>query len=158
MAALVVYFSFEGNTKLIAETIVETIGADLAELKTSKEYPSEGFKKFFWGGKSVLFGEEPELTNAPFDLNCYDTIIIGTPVWFGSFAPPIKTFLKKYHITGKRISLFACHGGGGSKKCMANIKAAIPDNNFIGEIEFQDPKKNPEENTAKAVEWAKKLR
>lgn len=157
MATLVVYFSFEGNTKLIAETIAETVGADLAELKTSKEYPKQGFQKFFWGGRSVLFGEKPELTNSPIDLSRYDTIMIGTPVWVGSFVPPLKTFLSKYRITGKRIALFACHGGGGAKKCMANIKAAIPENDFIGEIEFQDPRKKPEENAAKAVEWAKIL-
>lgn len=157
MATLVVYFSLDGNTKLIAKTIAETVDADFAELKTSKEYHTKGFKKFFWGGKSVLFGEKPELTNDPIDLSRYDTIILGTPVWAGSFAPPLKTFFSKYQITGKRIALFACHGGGGAKKCMANIKAAIPDNDFIGEIEFQDPKKYPEENTAKAAEWAKKL-
>ncbi|WP_085834061.1 flavodoxin family protein [Clostridium merdae] len=157
MAALVVYFSFEGNTKLIAKTIAETVGADLTELKTSKEYPKQGFQKFFWGGKSVLFGEKPELTNDPIDLSRYDTIILGTPVWAGSFAPPLKTFFSKYQITGKRIALFASHGGGGAKKCMATIKATIPNNDFIGEIDFQDPKKHPEENAAKAVEWAQKL-
>lgn len=157
MAVIVVYFSLEGNTKLIAEIIAETVGADTAELKTSKEYPTQGFKKFFWGGKSVLFGEKPELTNDPIDVSHYDTIILGTPVWAASFAPALKTFFSNYHVTGKRVALFACHGGGGAKKCLANIKAAIPDNEFIGEIEFQDPKKNPKENTAKAVEWAKNL-
>lgn len=157
MSTLVVYFSFNGNTKYVADRIAETISADSIELKTSKVYPAEGFKKFLWGGKSVLFGEEPELVNDPIDMNPYETILIGTPVWAGSFAPPIKSFLRQYHIHGKRIGLFASHGGGGAEKCFTKLKKAIPDNEFIGEIAFVDPKKNPEENSAKVIQWAKGL-
>lgn len=54
-STLVVYFSFDGNTKLIAEKIGETLNADVVELKTSKKYPTEGIGKYFWGGKSVVF-------------------------------------------------------------------------------------------------------
>lgn len=157
MSTLVVYFSFNGNTKYVADRIAETISADSIELKTSKKYPTEGFKKFLWGGKSVLFGEEPELVNDPIDMNQYETILIGTPVWAGSFTSPVKSFLSKYNLHGKRIGLFASHGGGGAEKCFAKLKKAIPDNEFIGEIAFVDPKKNPEENSAKVIQWAKSL-
>lgn len=157
MSTLVVYFSFSGNTKYVADTITETISADSIELKTSKKYPTEGFKKFFWGGKSVLFGDEPELLNDPIDMNQYETIIIGTPVWAGSFTPPIKSFISQYNIHGKRIALFASHGGGGAEKCFAKLKKAIPDNEFISEIAFTDPKKNPQENSTKIIQWAKSL-
>lgn len=47
MSTLVVYFSFTGSTKFIAEKIAETMNADIAQLKTSKEYPADGFKKYF---------------------------------------------------------------------------------------------------------------
>ena len=83
MSTLVVYFSFDGNTKFIAEKVTETISADMIELKTSKKYPREGFKKYFLGGKSVIFGEKPKLINERIDWNRYETIIIGTPVWAG---------------------------------------------------------------------------
>lgn len=145
MSTLVVYFSFNGNTKMIAEKIAETINADVVELKTSKEYPTEGFRKYFWGGKSVIFGEEPELTNERIDLNRYDTIIIGTPVWAGSFAPPIKSFISQSKISGKRIALFASHGGGGAEKCFTRLKKVLPGNEFFGEIDFVEPKRKPEE-------------
>lgn len=153
MSTLVVYFSFEGNTKFIAEKIAETIGAGLIELKTSKKYPREGFGKYFWGGKSVIFGEKPKLTNEPIDLSCYETLIIGTPVWAGSFAPPIKSFITQYKIQGKRIALFASHAGGGAKKCFAKLKEALPGNKFIGETDYVEPKKNPE-SAENAARWA----
>lgn len=157
MSALVVYFSFGGNTKLIAEKIAETVTADIVELKTSKKYPTEGFRKYFWGGKSVIFGEKPELTNEHIDLNRYDTIIIGTPVWAGSFAPPIKSFISQYQIRGKRVALFASHGGGGAEKCFTKLKEALSGNEFIGETDLVEPKKSPEESSSKAVLWAEGL-
>lgn len=157
MNTLVVYFSFDGNTKLIAEKIAETINADIIELKTSKKYPTEGFSKFFWGGKSVIFGEKPKLTNDSIDLSRYATIYIGTPVWAGSYTPPIKSFIRQYKIQGKRIALFASHGGNGAEKCFAKLKAALPENKFIGEIAFLEPKKNPEDSCNKAVKWATDL-
>ncbi|MCQ4937179.1 MULTISPECIES: flavodoxin family protein [Anaerotignum] len=157
MRTLVVFFSFEGNTKLVGEAIAKTMDADIVELKTSKQYPTEGFGKFFWGGKSVLFGETPELINEKIDVSKYDTVIIGTPIWAGSFAPPIKSFISQYQMKGKRIALFACHGGGGAKKCFSKLKEAFPENKFIGEIAFVEPKKNTEESSNEAVKWASEL-
>lgn len=154
MRNLVVFFSFEGNTKFIAETISKTVNADIMELKTSKKYPTEGFGKFFWGGKSVIFGEKPELINDSVDLNRYETVFIGTPVWAGTYAPPVKSFISQYKIQGKRIALFASHGGGGAKKCFAKLKEALPGNEFIGEIEFVEPNKNMMDSSNQTIRWA----
>lgn len=154
MGCLVVYFSFSSNTKLIAENISKTIGADIVELSTSEKYPTKGFKKYFWGGKSVIFGDKPTLTNEKIDLNRYDTIIIGTPVWASSYAPPIRSFISQYDIHSKRIALFACHAGGGAKKCLYKLREALPGNKFIGETDYVEPKKSPQESCEKAVKWA----
>ncbi|KAF5076771.1 Flavodoxin [anaerobic digester metagenome] len=157
MSTLVVFFSFEGNTKLVGDAIAKTMGADTVELKTSKQYPTAGIGKFFWGGKSVLFGETPQLVNERIDLSKYDTVIIGTPIWAGSFAPPIKSFITEYQMKGKRIGLFACHGGGGAKKCFSKLREAYPENQFIGEIAFLEPKKNPQVSVNEAAKWASEL-
>ncbi|MFT4007645.1 MAG: flavodoxin [Lacrimispora sp.] len=157
MSTLVVYFSFSGNTKFIAEKVAETISADIIELKISKKYPADGFQKYFWGGKSVIFGEKPRLMNGPIDLNGYKTIIIGTPVWAGSFTPPIKSFISEYEIRGKRIALFATHAGGGAQKCFAKLKKELSGNEFIGEIDFAESKKSLEEKSSEASKWAKSL-
>jgi len=157
MNTLVVYFSLDGNTRFISEQIANAANADIVALTTKKRYPTSGFKKYFFGGKSVLFGEKPELTNGHIDWDLYDTIIIGTPVWAGSYAPPMKTFLSKYHIAGKRVAVFACHGGGGAEKCLERIKKTIPDNEFIGEIDFVEPKKTSETSAAEAAKWASGL-
>lgn len=157
MRVLVVYYSLEGNTKLLSKKIAETINADIIELETSKHYPSGGLKKYVWGGRSAVFGEEPELINEPIDFTSYDTIIIGTPVWASTYAPPFKTLFGKYKIEGKRIALFICHAGGGAGKCIKKIKDALPGNEFIGEIDFVEPKRKPEESCERAAKWASGL-
>lgn len=155
MSTLVVFFSLEGNTKFIAEKISETLHADMVGLQTSKEYPQKGFMKYFWGGKSVIFGEQPDLINETIAIDSYDTIFIGTPIWAGSYAPPIKSFLSQYHMEGKKIALFACHGGGGADKCFQKMKEVLSENEVIGEMAFVDPLKNDtEKNAQKAVKWA----
>ena len=68
MKNLVVFYSLEGNTKFIASQIAKKVNADILELKTKKEYPNKGFKKYFWGGRSVLFNQKPELMEYDKDI------------------------------------------------------------------------------------------
>ena len=54
MKTLIVYYSYEGNTKIIAETIGKSIEADIMELKPEKEMTSKGFMKYVWGGRAAV--------------------------------------------------------------------------------------------------------
>ncbi|ETI90563.1 flavodoxin family protein [Clostridium butyricum] len=158
MKNLIIYFSLEGNTKFIAESIAEEIECDIMELIPSKKYSTGKIGKYFWGGKSVMFKEKPELINSQLDISNYKNIIIGTPVWCGTYAPPFNTFLSNFEIKYKNIALFACHGGGGAEKCFDNFKNELTENNFLGDISFVDPIKNQrEECSQKAKEWIKSL-
>ncbi|WP_018591823.1 flavodoxin family protein [Terrisporobacter glycolicus] len=139
MKNLVVFYSLEGNTKLITDIIAQKTNADVLELKPKKKYHNSGFKKYFWGGRSVLFKEKPELSSYNINIDDYDNIFIGTPIWVGTYASPYNTFLNQETICDKNIYLFACHGGGGADKFYKNIKEMIPKNNFKGEIDFKDP-------------------
>lgn len=99
MKNLIVYYSHDGNTRYIEKLIAERIDADVLELKPKKEFPKEGFKKYFWGGKSAVFNEKPVLLNTLPVLDEYDTIIIGTPIWASTYAPPVNTFISSSHIS-----------------------------------------------------------
>lgn len=159
MKTLVIFYSLEGNTKYISEIVAKELQADLLEIKTKKEFPASGLKKYFLGGKSVVRKEQPELSNEKIDLISYDNIVLGTPIWAGTYASPFNTFLKQYPFTGKKVALFACHRSGGAEKSFQMFKEALEDNQFIGEIDFVDPlKKNSEENYKKAVQWANNLK
>lgn len=141
MNTLVVFYSLEGNTKIVADILAEELDSDYIELKPDKEIPKGGLTKFFWGGKSVLFHEKPKLVNELPDIDQYDTIYIGTPIWASSYSPPIASFLDSVTIKNKKLAFFACHAGGGTQKCFEKLKNDLPDNTIIGTISFTDPSK-----------------
>lgn len=156
MKNLVVFYSLEGNTKFIAEHIAKKVNGDILELKTKKKYHDSGFKKYVWGGKSVVLKERPELLSYDINLDDYNNIFIGTPIWVGTYAPPYNTFLSKENISNKNIYLFACHGGGGANKFYKSIKEAIPNNTFKGQIDFYEPlKKDKNDALNKVDSWLK---
>ena len=144
MKSLIIYFSLEGNTRLIAEEIKKQLGADIVELVPERKYPSEGFKKYVWGGKSVVFKEKPKLLNEQINIDDYQMVFVGSPVWAGTYAAPFNTFFNEYEIKNKEIALFACHAGGGAEKCLKNCKDKFMENEIIGEIDGIDPLKDPE--------------
>ncbi|MGB8453744.1 MAG: flavodoxin [Anaerocolumna sp.] len=142
MKSIVIFYSFEGSTKLIADMIARETAAETLELKPEKEIPKGGFKKFFWGGKSVIFKDKPKLLNTIPNLEQYDIIFIGTPIWAGSFTPPINTLISNISVKNKKIVLFACNSGGGADKCFEKLKNRFSDNTILGTISFIDPIKD----------------
>ncbi len=63
MKSLAIYYSLEGNTKLIVDIIKNELNLDALELRTKKQYPNKGFKKYLWGWKSIIFKEKAKLLN-----------------------------------------------------------------------------------------------
>ncbi|WP_251859879.1 flavodoxin [Clostridium sp. Marseille-Q2269] len=153
MKSLIVFYSLEGHTKSIANIIKGELDCDLLQLEPEKEIPKKGFRKFFWGGKSALFNEKPSLINKSPDLDKYHTIFIGTPIWAGRYAPPINTFISENKITGKNIAIFACHAGGGAKKCFDKLEDMLKGNNILGTTDFVDSKDDEKERVSKTKEW-----
>lgn len=152
---LVLYYSFEGNTKKIADFIAETIKADIKEIKPTKEMKSKGFSKYIFGGSQVVMGKKPPILPLEIDFSKYNTIFIGSPIWAGTFAPPIKTLLEDGNIEGKKIAYFYTHEGGASKavekaKIIINFK-----NLLISSEGFINVSKSFEELKSKIEKWAK---
>jgi len=151
MKTVIVYYSLEGSTDSAARLIAEKTGADLIRLIPAKELPSGNFQKYFWGGKSAVFNEKPKLKNEAIDLSQYEKIVIGTPVWAGTFAPPILTFLTDYPFKDKKVFLFACHSGGGGEKCFAKLKTRLIGNSVTGTTDFIEAIKDKDENNAAKI-------
>jgi len=139
MKTAVIYYSLDGNMDCVAQKIGRDHAADLYRLIPKKEYPTGKFSKYFWAGKSATFGERPKLTNEIIDLEKYDTLIIGSPVWAGTFTPPIHTFLHDYKITGKNIILVATNSGGEADKCFAKMNEYLKDNISMATFSFAQP-------------------
>jgi flavodoxin len=157
MKKLVAYYSFEGNTKFLAEAIAEEIKADLLELKPVKEIKTKGFFKYPIGGAQVVFGIKPKLQ--PYDLNPedYDIIFLGTPTWSLSYSPTMRSFLSNAKLKNKKIGLFCCRIGKKGKTFKV-MKKKLEGNDIIGEIDFSEPLKKGKEKDQEVIKkWAKEL-
>jgi flavodoxin len=159
MKVAVVYFSLEGNTKYVAEKIAGELDADIIPLIPAKEYPTGKVSKFFWGGKSSTFKEMPKLEAYQFDAKKYDLVILGTPIWAGTFAPPLRTFIKDNKLTGKKVALFASCSGGPTEKCFVQLEKEISDCTVLSTLRLVDPVKNAKsEEDAGIVDFCTKLK
>lgn len=111
MKKLVVYYSLSGNTRAVARRIARALRADLMELRTVKAYPDDYDVLLSLGQKEVKSGYMPQLTALPYDAAKYDTIILGTPVWWSSYAPAVKKFMSTVKWKGKKVFPFATNEG-----------------------------------------------
>lgn len=154
---LVVFYSLGGNTKFISEEIKREEKADILELKLKKDIKSKGFLKYLIGGRQAIADKKPELLPYNVDLDDYETIFIGSPIWANHFSPAINTFLSQNSITNKDIALFCCHAGGGEGKAFKHYKEKLKGNRFIGEIELKDPLKAKDESVNKLKKWLQNI-
>ena len=113
----VVYFSWKGgNTRFAAETIAKKSSADIFEVKPEKPYSTD-FKKCCEEAKPECSGKtlRPIKPIEGLDLAKYDVVFVGSPNWWGTIAPPVRTWVTQNRaaLKGKNICLFQTHGGGG---------------------------------------------
>lgn len=152
MKTAVVYYSLTGNTDLAAKRIAEKLHADLIRLEPEKAYPDGGFRKFFWGGKSAVMGETPKLKGQPFALADYDCVILGAPVWAGTFAPPLRTLIREHagKWREKKVAAFVCSGGGPGK-ALDKLKAELDIPAFAATLSLIDPKDKPSQDSESRI-------
>ena len=153
---LVAYFSVTGTTKKVAEKLAKATGGNLFEIKPQVEYTSEDLN---WNDKksrsSVEMNDEfsrPEIENVVENIDDYDTVFVGFPVWW--YIPPriIQTFIEKHNLSGKKIITFVTSGGSGIKGSTDFLKKNYSDLNIIEGKRF-----GWNESLESIGAWAKKL-
>ena len=108
---LVVYFSYTGNTRKIANLIKDKLSCDILELKPVIPYNADYQTVVDEEQRMEGANHMPEIQNINVDLDSYNTVVIGTPVWWYRESPIIRTFLNKYDLSDKNIYLFATNAG-----------------------------------------------
>ena len=116
------YYSRSGNTKKIALMIKEKIKANKVNIDMIEIQPIK-HPNFFKGGYYAFREKQLPITNTDLDINPYDILIVGTPVWAGKPTPFIQTFLNKVtNVKGKKIAFFfTCSGSPEKARMMMNI-------------------------------------
>ncbi|MDR3048468.1 MAG: hypothetical protein LBV16_01285 [Elusimicrobiota bacterium] len=112
--SLIAYYSFSGNTAIMAEKIKEIVDGDLFEIKHLKKpsllslYINAGKKKFFNVKAKIDLDPLP-------DISAYDSIFIGAPVYAWTIPDILASFLSSNDFKGKKTISFATYGGGAGK-------------------------------------------
>ena len=122
---LILYFSRSGNTETIANYINEEIGGDLLKLETKVAYPTEYNELLDYAQKEKEENGRPELATQ-IDIDNYDVIFVGYPIWCYTLPMPIYSFFDSYDFTGKIIIPFTTHGTSGESGTFEAIKNYVP--------------------------------
>ena len=134
MNCAVVYFSWSGNTRFAAETIAKKAGAAIFEVKAEKPYSSD-FGKCCDEAKPECYGKTLRAIKPieGLDLAKYDVVFVGTPNWWGTMAPPVRTWVtqSKDALKGKTVCLFQTHGGGGMQSLGRDFAALLPESTVL---------------------------
>lgn len=108
---LIVYYSYTKNTEMIVKKIKEKVDCDVLEIKPVVPYSDNYDEVVRLEQNNETAKKTPPIEKINIDLEKYEEIIIGTPVWWYTIAPVIRTFLKENDLSGKKIIPFATNGG-----------------------------------------------
>lgn len=122
---LVAYFSASGVTAKAAKALAEVAGADLYEIKPEKPYTREDLN---WNDKKSRSSVEmndrtsrPAIAGKVEDMEQYQIVFVGFPIWWYVAPTIINTFLESYDFSGKTVIPFATSGGSGMGKTNAGL-------------------------------------
>ena len=131
---MVIYYSWSGNTRFAAETIAKKTGADTFEIKAETSYNSD-FQKCCDEAQPECRGKtlRPIKAIEGLDVSKYDMVFVGSPNWWGTLAPPVRTWVtqNKAALKGKTVCLFQTHGGGGMQSLGRDFAALLPESKVL---------------------------
>lgn len=165
---LVAYFSLageqyqvgvveEGNTSVIAHMIAEDTGADLFAIEAADPYPDTYDGLLEVSRQEMADDARPEIAGTVENMEDYDTVFIGFPIWWGEMPMIVRGFLESYDLEGKTVVPFCTHGGSGlsgteqtaAKLCTG---ADIADGFAISGETAQNDRETAHENVTKWLE------
>ena len=128
---LVAYFSASGVTKKLAENLAEAADADLFEIKPETPYTKADLD---WTNKTSRSTIEmndpasrPAIAEKLGNMDAYDTVFVGFPIWWYVAPKIINTFLESYDLSGKTIVPFATSGSSGMGKTVEKLRPSCSD-------------------------------
>lgn len=122
MKPLIVYYSYSGITRRLAEDIALITDGNLRELKPQKPYSFSYNTAVKEARAEIEKGYCPPLLQGTEPIEDTDVIFVGSPNWLKTFAPPVLSFLRSVDLSGKTIIPFCTHGGGGFGRMIEDYK------------------------------------
>lgn len=128
---LIAYYSKTGSTQKVANQIQEETGADIFQIEPENPYPDSYSETVEQARGEIDANYKPALKSEIDDIGSYDTILVGTPNWWSTIAPPVVTFLYENDLRNKTIIPFCTHGGGGEGRIKEDIVRFCPQSTVL---------------------------
>ena len=131
---LVAYFSASGVTEGVAKQLAAVTGGDLYEIQPEQPYTAADLDWTDKQSRSTVEMKDkssrPAITGLAANMQGYDVVYVGFPIWWYTCPTIINTFMESYDFSGKTVIPFATSGGSSIKKACEDLKAAYPDVNW----------------------------
>ena len=148
----------KGNTRIVAEMIAEATGGELFEIKTVKPYPKEHDPTIEIAKQEKAANARPEIAGTMPDVQSYDVVFLGYPIWWGDLPMACYTFFDKTNFAGKTVAPFCTHEGsdvaGTDKYIAETTKANVLEALAIRGTVAQNSR---DEAKTEVMAWLKKL-
>lgn len=125
---LVVYFTYGGNTQKLAKEIYDQVGGDFRRIEPVTAYPS-GDAIYDYTEQEQQNDERPAIKDMDIDIESYDTIFIGYPIWWYTYPQIILSFFDTYDMSNKTIVPFVTHGGSSMSGTQEDMRSYLADKN-----------------------------
>lgn len=129
--SLIVYYSQTGATKAVAEELQAQTGADIELIEAVKPYDGDFGQTIKRCQEEMAAGTTADIKPLKAQVQDYDTVYVGYPVWFGTYAPPVATLLKTANLEGKVVVPFCTFGSGGLTNTVESIRKALPQSTVL---------------------------
>ncbi len=123
---LVAYFTRTGNTRVIARQIRRARDAELFEIQPAGPYPEDYEETVSQATRERESGFEPPLAALVPNIEGYETVFLGFPIWGMSAPSVIRSFLSQHDLSGKTLVPFITHGGFGLGNSLSIVSEHAP--------------------------------
>ena len=149
----------KGNTAILAEAIAEATGGDLFAITTVTPYPDDYATMLQVAQEEINADARPELAGTVENMDDYDIIFIGYPIWHGRMPQAIYTFLESYDLTGKTVIPFNTHEGSGQSGTQQVITNALPGTTVLQglAVRGKTAQEDPEQTKTLVDEWLEEI-
>lgn len=123
---LVLYYSQTGATKAVADELHKQLGCDIDSIVAVNPYDGDYGQTIERWRQEKNDSAKVEIKPLNVNLDEYDTIFLGFPIWGGTYALPMESFLTDNKLNGKNVVTFATFGSGGIEKATLDVAVALP--------------------------------
>ncbi len=151
---LVVFYSRTGKTRWVGQRLAELLGADIEEILEKKD--RSGAMGWLGSGRDAVMKKTSEIVSEH-SVQGRKSILIGMPVWAFEPPPPIRTYVTKVDLAGKKLFGFCTFDGSGGEKTMASLAQLVPDG-LVDSLCLKKPLAG-DANTEKLIrDWVAKIK